>query len=146
MELTRFDGPSRIFSDIHVLFRSQRSVLVLLLHLLLSAPPHVSSLWRSCLITFFSFFCSSSSIRCVCFAFCSFLLQSVSSLWLTSQLISKHEKDRSLQVFDLMFLFFQELRLPEALCKVWWQEPDVLWEWKGVKIFTWFHNTMHVGP
>lgn len=42
--------------------------------------------------------------------------------------------------------FSQELRLPEALCKVWWQEPDVLWEWKGAKIFTWFHNTMHVGP
>lgn len=33
---------------------------------------------------------------------------------------------------DVFFVFiFQELCFPEALCQVWWQKSDVLWQWKG---------------
>ena len=67
--------------------RGHRSALAVVLCLLLSAPPCVSSLLRNCLLTFLSSSSSSSSCstRCVClvfFLFCLLILFGVSAIWI----------------------------------------------------------------
>ena len=35
---------------------------------------------------------------------------------------------------------FQELCFPEAFCEVWWQKPDVLWQWEGTQILCYLYG------